>query len=403
MNLRGKWWKVIARLCSKGSLESHHLCAAMNCLGSVACWRIRCCARVLGKLKFQRPVQEIQEDQHFAVNPTSSWRFSPKVIAVIVKPVSVDCPAENESTKCRVLAMLLQLAATTIIIFIHIHTISYYSQGSPFALMNSGWTPAISSGVQPLKHSTRRATKPWPNVFDISFLQDSQLFEAGFLADRVFWEVVLLCLAGSKAIYIRLLPLEIKASESPWNVTVPSSSKEACTSEHAIPTRSNPFHGASSSNPCWQCYNANSWHLITYLTWTNCFMICQQNQLHEYCILRLLAWTTLKHPGTLFSGTFRSSAMGFSLSKSVYARAARVHGCNKLQDLPPLLRFELSSQCHELLVSSQFEYSLGIILIHFASSPWQVSWWVLIKIRKLNKGPQCLSNTARRRFCKIVS
>jgi hypothetical protein len=60
------------------------------------------------------------------VNPTSSWRFSPKVIAVIVKPVSVDCPAENESTKCRVLAMLLQLAATTIIIFIHIHTYSYY-------------------------------------------------------------------------------------------------------------------------------------------------------------------------------------------------------------------------------------------------------------------------------------
>ena len=174
-------------------------------LGSVACWRIRCCARVLGKLKFQRPVQEIQEDQHFAVNPTSSWRFSPKVIAVIV-PVSVDCPAENESTKCRVLAMLLQLAATIIVILCHIHTysydtISYYSQGSPFALMNSGWTPAISSGVQPLKHSTRRATKPWPNVFDISFLQDSQLFEAGFLADRVFWEscYVLLALRLSKA------------------------------------------------------------------------------------------------------------------------------------------------------------------------------------------------------------
>ena len=55
------------------------LCSCYELAGFVACWRIRCCARVLGKLKFQRPVQE---DRDFAVNPVSpmseilSWSSS---------------------------------------------------------------------------------------------------------------------------------------------------------------------------------------------------------------------------------------------------------------------------------------------------------------------------------------
>ena len=146
---------------------------------------------------------------------------------------------------------LLQLATATTIFT------------KPCALMNSGWTPAISSGVQPLKHSTRRATKPCrPNVFISRSCKIRNSLKRGFSLTVFSGEVVLL-LDGSTWLYGSCL-WRSKHRNLPETLQChPLPRKRA---PQNMPFQPIPCRVYSSSN---HVDDVNSWHPTT---WTKCFM-----------------------------------------------------------------------------------------------------------------------------------